>query len=196
MLFRSMLEICMITRHLVVKPLMDYGQSIRRGEIFPVVGAAELQDLALTYNEVYRENQETQKIIRHEAEHDALTGALNRGSFEKILNIYENGEKPFAMIICDIDIFKHVNDTYGHAVGDEFAVIMVDVNQELSYTISEKITVINNQLYCPTDDLPAVSLSVGVAFTDRANPGESIFKDADEALYRVKQNGKHGCGFY
>ncbi|WP_418230619.1 diguanylate cyclase, partial [Butyricicoccus sp.] len=217
-----MLEICMITRHLVVKPLMDYGQSIRRGEIFPVVGAAELQDLALTYNEVYRENQETQKIIRHEAEHDALTGALNRGSFEKILNIYKNGEKPFAMIICDIDIFKHVNDTYGHAVGDEilkkvanllqttfrsvdyvcriggeeFAVIMVDVNQELSYTIREKITVINKQLYCPTDDLPAVSLSVGVAFTDRANPGESIFKDADKALYRVKQNGKHGCGFY
>ena len=217
-----MLEICMITRFFVVKPLMDYGQSIRRGEIFPVVGAAELQDLALTYNEVYRENQETQKIIRHEAEHDALTGALNRGSFEKILNIYKNGEKPFAMIICDVDIFKHVNDTYGHAVGDEilkkvanllkttfrsidyvcriggdeFAVIMVDVNQELSYTIREKITVINNQLYCPTDDLPAVSLSVGVAFTDRANPGESIFKDADKALYRVKQNGKHGCGFY
>lgn len=41
-----------------------------------------------------------------------------------------------------------------------------------------------------------VSLSVGVAFTDRANPGESIFKDADKALYHVKQNGKHGCGFY
>ena len=81
-------------------------------------------------------------------------------------------------------------------VGDEFAVIMVDVNQELSYTIREKITVINKQLYCPTDGLPAVSLSVGVAFTDRANPSESIFKDADKALYRVKQSGKHGCGFY
>ena len=52
-----MLEICMITRFFVVKPLMDYGQSIRRGEIFPVVGAAELQDLALTYNEVYRETR-------------------------------------------------------------------------------------------------------------------------------------------
>ena len=62
--------------------------------------------------------------------------------------------------------------------------------------IIEKIITINNQLSCPADDLPAVSLSVGVAFTERANPGESIFKDADKALYHVKQNGKHGCGFY
>ena len=217
-----MIEICAMTRRLVVKPLMQYGESIQKGEIFPVVGAAELQDLALTYNEVYRENQETQKLIRHGAEHDVLTDALNRGSFEKILNIYENGETPFAMIICDVDIFKHVNDTYGHAVGDqilkkvasllqttfrsidyvcriggdEFAVIMVDVNQELDYTVRDKITTINNQLSCPTDDLPAASLSVGVAFTERANPGESIFKDADKALYHVKQNGKHGCDFY
>lgn len=35
-----------------------------------------------------------------------------------------------------------------------------------------------------------------VAFTDRENPGQSIFKDADRALYQVKQNGRHGCGFY
>ena len=217
-----MLEICIMTRRLIVKPLQKYGESIRKGEIFPVVGAQELQELALTYNEVYRENQETQKLIRHEAEHDALTDALNRGSFEKILNIYENGEKPFAMIICDVDIFKHVNDTYGHAMGDqilkkvarlltttfrsidyvcriggdEFAVIMVDVKQELDYTVRDKITAINDELSNPTDSLPAVSLSVGVAFTDRANPGESIFKDADKALYRVKQNGKHNCDFY
>ena len=217
-----MLEICIMTRHLIVKPLMQYGDSIQKGEIFPVVGAAELQNLALTYNAVYRENQETQKLIRHEAEHDALTDALNRGAFEKILNIYENGDKPFAMIICDIDIFKRVNDTYGHATGDqilikvakllsttfrsidyvcriggdEFAVIMVDVAQELDYTIRDKIAYINEELSNPKDDLPAVSLSAGVAFTDRANPGESIFKDADKALYKVKQNGRHGCDFY
>lgn len=43
----------------------------------------------------------------------------------------------------------------------------------------------------------AVSLSAGVAFTDCANPGESIFKDADKALYKVKQNGgRLGCDFY
>lgn len=148
--------------------------------------------------------------------------AMTRRLVVKPLNIYENGETPFAIIICDVDIFKHVNDTYGHAVGDqilkkvasllqttfrsidyvcriggdEFAVIMVDVSQELDYTVRDKITTINNQLSCSTDDLPAVSLSVGVAFTERANPGESIFKDADKALYHVKQNGKHGCDFY
>lgn len=33
-------------------------------------------------------------------------------------------------------------------------------------------------------------------FTDHENPGQSIFKDADQALYQVKQNGRHGCGFY
>lgn len=80
--------------------------------------------------------------------------------------------------------------------GDEFAVIMVDVAQELDYTIRDKIAYINEELSNPKDDLPAVSLSVGVAFTDRANPGESIFKDADKALYKVKQNGRHGCDFY
>lgn len=35
-----------------------------------------------------------------------------------------------------------------------------------------------------------------VAFTVLENPGQSIFKDADRALYQVKQNGRHGCGFY
>ena len=80
--------------------------------------------------------------------------------------------------------------------GDEFAVIMVDVGRELSQTVSDKIELINDTLSNPSDGLPAVSLSVGVAFTDRENPGESIFKDADQAMYRVKQNGKHDCGFY
>ena len=41
-----------------------------------------------------------------------------------------------------------------------------------------------------------VSLSVGVAFTDRENPGDSLFKDADKALYKTKENGKCGCSFY
>lgn len=218
-LVAMMLVICMLVRKLVVQPLVSYNESIKLGEIFPVIGAAELQNLAETYNKVY---QETQKIIRHQAEHDSMTDLLNRGAFEKILNIYENGEPNFALILVDVDTFKSVNDTHGHAMGDkilkkvskllkdafrsidyvcriggdEFAIIMVEMTSDLQYTISDKIKVVNEELAMAEDGVPAVSLSVGVAFADRENPGESIFKDADKALYRVKENGRNGCDFY
>ncbi len=132
----------------IVKPLLSYNQSIKNGEIFPVIGAAELQNLAETYNTMYRDIQETQKLIRHEAENDALTELLNRRYFDKILRIYDEGKSSFALLLN------------------------------------------------PKDDLPPVSLSVGAAFADRENPGESIFKDADKALYYVKEHGRNGCSFY
>ncbi len=217
-----MLGICLMMRKLVIVPLLSYNESIKKGEIFPVVGADELQNLAETYNTVFRENQETQRLIRHQAEHDALTGALNRGSFEKLLHIYEAGENPFALILIDVDVFKSVNDTYGHAAGDavlkrvadllkktfrsidyvcriggdEFAIIMVEMTGSLKYTIEEKITVLNEELAREQEGVPTVSLSVGTAFSDRENPGESLFKDADLALYQVKENGRCGCAFY
>ena len=216
------LLICIILWKLVIAPLKTYGKSIVKGEIFPVVGAKELQELATTYNKVYQENLVAQKLIRHEAEHDALTDALNRGAFDKILSIYEQGDSSFAMIMVDVDVFKQVNDTYGHSVGDkilvkvadnlqrefrsidyicriggdEFAIIMVDVGSDLKEVVREKIAQVNENLSNPTDGLPAVSLSVGVAFSDRENPGDSIFKDADKALYKVKNSGRNNCGFY
>ncbi len=217
-----MLFICFMLKHLVVKPLVSYNESIKKGEIFPVIGAAELQNLAITYNKVYLENQETQRLIRHQAEHDALTEALNRGSYEKLLNIYETGDTPFALILIDVDIFKSVNDTYGHAIGDailkkvvdclkrafrsidyvcriggdEFAVIMVDVTSDLQYTIEDKIGYVSEELAKAEGEVPAITLSVGAAFSDRENPGESIFKDADKALYHIKENGRNGCAIY
>lgn len=211
-----------MVRKLVAVPLCRFDESIRANAKFPVLGAAELKYLAETYNEVFEQNQEAQKLIRHEAEHDGLTDLLNRASFDRLEQMYENGDRPYALIIVDVDIFKSVNDTFGHAVGDEilkkvagllktafrsidyicriggdeFAVIMVEMTSDLAYTIVEKIDYVNKELSEPSDGLPAVSLSVGVAFTDRSDPGDSIFKDADKALYDVKKHGKHGCGFY
>lgn len=217
-----MLFSCWMMRKLVVEPLNCYDESIRKGTLFPEMGAEELRHLAHTYNTVFEENQASQMLIRHEAEHDGLTDLLNRNSFDKLEQVYNNGTCPYALIIVDVDVFKSVNDTYGHAVGDEilkkialllknafrsidyvcriggdeFAIIMVQMTSDLKYTIEDKVAWINEQLADPTDGLPVVSLSVGVAFTDREDPGESIFKDADKALYQVKEHGKHGCGFY
>ena len=140
-----------------------------------------------------------------------------------MLHVYEDGKEPFALILIDVDTFKSVNDTFGHAMGDrilqkvsrtlmtqfqsidhvcsriggdEFAIVMLDITSDRKYAIQEKIDAANEELSNPKDDLPAVSLSVGVVFSDRENPGESIFKDADEALYYVKEHGRHGCSFY
>ena len=80
--------------------------------------------------------------------------------------------------------------------GDEFAVIMVEMTSDLNYTITEKIDYINEELSHPKDGLPAVSISVGIALTDRKNPGKSQFTDADNALYHTKEHGKCGYSFY
>ncbi len=217
-----MLLVCLINRYWVVSPLLKFNHDIERDTKLTVGGANELQTLAATYNRIFEENEERQRLIKHQAEHDPLTDLLNRGAYDRILKLYQSEHKDFTLIIIDVDTFKSVNDTNGHAVGDavlkkvarlltvtfrnigyvcriggdEFAIIMVEMTSDLDYTITEKITEINRCLSNPDDGLPPVSLSVGVAFTDRKDPGKSQFTDADSALYYTKEHGKHGCTFY
>lgn len=203
----------------ILKPLLIYNEKIKENTLFPEEGVMELKNLAKTYNQVYIENEETKKLIRHEAEHDGLTDLLNRKSFDKMLQIYKDSDSVFALILVDVDIFKSVNDTYGHATGDlilkkvakllkqefrtidhicriggdEFAVIMVDMNETLKYTIEDKIKRMNQILQNPQDNLPKVSLSVGVAFSNQEG---ILFENADHALYQTKEKGKCGYSFY
>ena len=211
-----------LIRRLIVKPIVEYNKTMQEGKIYPIRGAAELQQLAQTYNYIYDENQRVHKLIRHEADNDALTDTLNRGSFDRLLKIYSGSDSKIALIICDVDSFKTVNDTYGHAVGDEtlkkvarllkktfrsmdyvcrlggdeFAVIMIEVTGKYRDLVDEKINYINSCLKNTEDGLPGLSISAGAAFADRENPTASIFNDADKALYYSKEHGKCGCSFY
>ena len=163
-----------------------------------------------------------EKLVKFEAEHDVLTGVLNRGGFNQILNSKINEKKNFALIVIDIDDFKDVNDNFGHAVGDlilkkvskllgekfrsldyicriggdEFAIIMMDVTSRFGYKIMDKIDMINQSLSEPGEDIPVVTLSAGVAFMDKKSSRESLFEDADSALYYVKKHGRKGCHIY
>ncbi len=200
----------------------QYRQSVESGALLPPSGLNEMQVFAEKYNEVFEENQAYAKLITHQAEHDPLTDLLNRGSFDKVLEVYEKKGAEFALILIDVDTFKSVNDTYGHAVGDvilkkvaallsasfrsidyvcriggdEFAVIMVDMTGDLSYTIQDKVDEMNRLLAIAEEGVPPVSLSVGVAFMDRENPGDSLFIDADQALYFSKEHGRKQCHFF
>ena len=103
-----MLLICLIMRFWIVKPLLDYNESIQHGSILSIHGACEIQTLARTYNKVYEENEEREMLMKHQAEHDPMTELLNRGSFDRILKLYEKDENEFALILIDVDNFKSV----------------------------------------------------------------------------------------
>jgi len=188
-------------------------------EITPT-GVEELRFVTRIYNRILQENRTVREKLSHEASHDALTGLFNRGAYDLLME--STDKQHMALILIDIDDFKGVNDTYGHTVGDrvlkrvadlmrasfrsvdilcriggdEFVVVMTRVNSSMSQLVHNKIGRMNDLLQHPTDDLPPVSLSVGVAFSDREKPQGDIFQDADTALYQVKEAGRRGCKIY
>ncbi len=96
-----------------------------------VVSSGSLQErLDATQREAETLRQQLEEIKR-EAEHDALTGALNRKALERILGSLhqdaDNGGKPYCLLLADVDHFKHFNDTYGHLLGDEVLKRVVQV---------------------------------------------------------------------
>lgn len=206
---------------LIIKPLQVYIDCIKEEKRLEITGAYEFKYLALTYNDIYEVNAANEVLLRHKAEHDPLTGVINRGAFEQMREILKASPEPLAFLIIDVDKFKLVNDGYGHEVGDrilkkvakhltdtfrskdyvariggdEFAVIMTNCTREMRMVIRSKVQSMNQFLQIPEDGLPPVSLSVGVAFSDKGFP-EELYNQADRALYHVKENGRCGCQFY
>ena len=204
----------------VRRPLTKMVSLMESQDEIPPTGVEELQYVTRVYNKILNENKEAREKLSHEASHDALTGLFNRGAYDLLME--DTDTTHIALILIDVDYFKNVNDTYGHAVGDrvlkrvaeilrasfrsadilcriggdEFAVVMTRVDSSMKGLVKDKIDKANNMLQHPKDDLPPVSLSVGVAFSDREQPEGDIFKDADSALYKVKVAGRNGYAFY
>ena len=206
---------------LIIKPLQVYIDCIKEEKRLEITGAYEFKYLALTYNDIYEVNAANEVLLRHKAEHDPLTGVINRGAFEQMREVLKASTDPLAFLIIDVDKFKLINDCYGHEIGDqilkkvakhlsdtfraqdyvariggdEFAVIMTNSTRELQPVIQNKVESMNQFLKKPDDGLPPISLSIGIAFSDKGFP-EELYSQADRALYQVKENGRCGCHFY
>ena len=216
LLFLIILEILFISVQ-VRKPLTRMVALMKKQEKVPLSGVAELQFVTQTYNEILEENHRSREQLTYEATHDALTGLFNRSAFEMFMDNVD--AQHIAVMLIDVDEFKTINDTYGHDVGDrvlryvakilkqsfrsvdvvcrfggdEFVVILTRADSTMKEMVMNKVAHINGLLQSGDGTLPKTSVSVGVAFADRKNPQNNIMKDADMALYRVKERGRCGC---
>lgn len=205
---------------LVIRPIQRSVKNLDNREQVPVRGAYEFRRLASTYNTLLEENNRRQEALAYTASHDPLTDVLNRSVFEE--NYHASGEQYDALMIVDVDHFKQYNDSHGHDTGDrvlqavtrtireqireedllcriggdEFVVLMKNTGPEDAGLMQEKIRLINRKLSSGEDDVPKLTVSVGVAFAKDLKGGEDLFKCADNALLKVKEEGRCGSAIY
>lgn len=165
--------------------------------------------------------------MRHLAEHDSLTGLLNRSAFHQraadMLHLAElriDRENPAVILMMDIDRFKLINDTYGHAAGDEvltrvaailrqslrsddlcgrvggeeFAVLIPECPPDEVETITSRIhEAVKSERFVfgnPEAHL-TVTVSIGATLSRDANDDlPAMLARADQALYAAKQGGR------
>ncbi|MEA0562742.1 sensor domain-containing diguanylate cyclase [Lysinibacillus irui] len=147
---------------------------------------------------------------------DPLTGVTNRRTMDSVLAEWSASNVPHAFILLDLDHFKSVNDTYGHAVGDkvlqflarhmesvaregdiccryggeEFVMLLPKTTADEAAQVAEQLREILSTTESPCGK--PVTLSAGIAvYPEMADSTEALIEAADSALYRAKQAGRN-----
>ncbi|HKJ88017.1 MAG TPA: diguanylate cyclase [Gammaproteobacteria bacterium] len=194
----------MFTGEETVSPVQD-----REGKIVRFV--AVMRDVT--------ERKRLERKLEHRATHDPLTGVCNRQRFQELLN-QEAEEatrygRPVSLILLDIDHFKQVNDSYGHAAGDrvlervtevlqgrlrasdvlgrwggeEFMVLLPETSLSNARKVAEDLRASLESASIPT--VARVTASFGVTELKRGEPRTELLRRVDEALYRAKEAGRN-----
>jgi len=195
------------------------------GTVFPadvLLSRVDLEDrtiLQAVVRDITESKRNEQQLV-YLASHDALTGLPNRRTFEEALTraVTRAGRgTPSAVMLFDVDHFKAVNDTLGHAAGDavlrelasivrdclrgedilarlggdELVALMEGVDLSEALTIAERA----RQAVADSDALPSVAphptLSVGLTRVEPEDLPISVLTRADAAMYEAKQGGRN-----
>lgn len=199
--------------------------TINTGALLNVIEASIVHILLFRFYEGTRYFAFQQAIEREQqlikiSQTDTLTGIYNRNKFAKeYASRLASGAEPYCLAVIDIDHFKLVNDTYGHAKGDailvafaqrlmqnlrggdvlarwggeEFVILISNTTRHDAKTIVERWKQAVSD--APFDEIP-VTFSAGITVCDRLQSLDSAFKQADNALYTAKQNGRNRVSLY
>ncbi len=176
---------------------------------------------------VFSRKQEQEKI-RYQATHDLLTGLPNRilfqDRFSQALALASRKEQILAMLMLDLDNFKNINDTLGHAVGDlllqgvaqrlsksmrevdtiariggdELVVLLSDVRQiDDVAKVAQKILAVLQQPFQVEQHELNITTSIGISiFPHDGENAQTLLKNSDIALYRAKEKGRNNYQLY
>jgi diguanylate cyclase len=180
-------------------------------------------DLVCARSKLELQAQELDRT-RLEARTDPLSGVANRKAFDEklhfLLSVWRRERRHFVLVMCDIDHFKRINDTYGHTAGDrivehvgaflrqctretdyiaryggdEFALLLPDTELEEGAKIGEHIRsqiARNNFDIGLRGELAVVTFSMGLAAVCDGDCAESLICRADDGLYKSKQAGRN-----
>ena len=159
--------------------------------------------------------------LKQDAATDPLTGAFNRRSLQLLLEQLEQKQIPFSVLAVDIDHFKKVNDTFGHAAGDkalieltrmmcqisreqdvvartggeEFLLILPNTSSDTAQIIAERLRTSVAAMHLET--IGSIQVSIGIATLSASNSSsDEVLNQADEALYQAKNLGRNRCEVY
>ena len=200
------------------------------GERHPMSGVAvgirdeqgHLEGFAVTYRDL-SDRKRLEARLAHDAGHDALTGLPNRQQLFHLLTNTIGDRERMAVMFCDLDDFKVVNDSLGHSVGDrllqvvadrlqtatrggdivgrlggdEFLVVCRNIGTDLEVAaIADRLLAAVKAPISLDGREHVVSMSVGVAFGIGSDPANEIVQRADLAMYAAKQAGRRRVAMF
>ncbi len=155
---------------------------------------------------------------------DSLTNLPNRGAYDAFIlkeyQLFQRYGGDVSLIMCDVDKFKHINDSYGHQAGDkvlqliskqvkkgtrntdllaryggeEFVVVLPNTNSNQALQVAEKIRQeVAKSPFHFRGVRVQITISCGVASFTKGATIEQVFDAADRALYKAKENGRNQC---